>query len=159
MIKQRQGFTLIELIIVVAIIALLAGATFVALNPAKRIGEANDAQRWTDITAVANAWALYVTDNYGELPASLSSGVVYQIRGAITPSPVSHCVDGTDATSTVQYLDLSSLISGGYIGQIPSDPATTSPRTAYYLRMDDGVLRIGACYTSAYAGGPIEVMR
>ena len=46
LIFSKKGFTLIELIIVVAIIALLAAATFVAVNPAKRIGEANDAQRW-----------------------------------------------------------------------------------------------------------------
>ena len=53
LIFNKKGFTLIELIIVVAIIALLAAATFVAVNPAKRIGEANDAQRWSDITAIA----------------------------------------------------------------------------------------------------------
>ncbi|PLX26244.1 hypothetical protein C0580_00420, partial [Candidatus Parcubacteria bacterium] len=36
---KQKGFTLIELIIVIAIIALLAAATFVAVDPAKRIGE------------------------------------------------------------------------------------------------------------------------
>jgi prepilin-type N-terminal cleavage/methylation domain-containing protein len=50
-----KGFTLIELIIVIAVIALLAAATFVAVDPAKRIGMARDAQRWSDITAIADA--------------------------------------------------------------------------------------------------------
>ena len=39
----NKGFTLIELIIVVAIIGLIAAAAFVAIDPAKRIGNANNA--------------------------------------------------------------------------------------------------------------------
>ena len=64
---KQKGFTLIELIIVIAIIALLAAATFVAVNPAKRIGDANNAQRWSDVTAIADAWSTYVADNTGTL--------------------------------------------------------------------------------------------
>ncbi len=40
----KNGFTLIELIIVIAIIALLAAGTFVAVNPAKRVGDSQNAQ-------------------------------------------------------------------------------------------------------------------
>ncbi|MDQ5970976.1 MAG: hypothetical protein QG603_753, partial [Patescibacteria group bacterium] len=43
--KTFKGFTLIELIIVIAVIALLAAATFVAINPAKRVGDANNSRR------------------------------------------------------------------------------------------------------------------
>ena len=69
---KQSGFTLIELIIVIAIIALLAAATFVAVNPAKRIGDANNAQRWSDVTAVADAWMKYVVDNNGTNATSSS---------------------------------------------------------------------------------------
>ena len=37
---NKKAFTLIELIIVIAIIAILAAFSFVAINPGKRIGQA-----------------------------------------------------------------------------------------------------------------------
>ena len=67
-ILKNSGFTLIELIIVVAIIALLAAASFVAINPGKRVGDANNAKRWSDITAIADAYSAYLVDNGGTHP-------------------------------------------------------------------------------------------
>lgn len=39
-IKNQKSFTLIELLIVIAIIAIIAGAVLVAINPAKRLAQA-----------------------------------------------------------------------------------------------------------------------
>ena len=156
--KQKKGFTLIELIIVVAIIALLAGATFVAINPAKRIGEANNAQRWTDVTAIASAWALYVADNSGTAPASATAGTTYQIAGGAGGDEA--CSDVSHATTTTAHLDLSTLVSDGYLGSMPADPEGdfTDDNTGYYLYTDtNGVIRVGACVT--YDSAVIEVIR
>ena len=43
--KRLQGFTLIEILLVVAMISILAVAVFVALNPAKRIIDSKNARR------------------------------------------------------------------------------------------------------------------
>ena len=154
--KQNKGFTLIELIIVVAIIALLAGATFVAINPARRIGEANDAQRWADVTSIASAWALYTADNSGTAPSSTASTGIYHVTSGYPTH--SECGDGT-ATTTAS-LDLSGLVTDGYLGSVPVDPSGTytSGQTGYYMSIaSSGVITVGSC--SRYTNSRIFVVR
>jgi len=67
--KNLKAFTLIELLIVIAIIGILAGAILVAANPAKRLKQARDSQRKTDINSIANALVSYGT-TIGSLPLS-----------------------------------------------------------------------------------------
>ncbi len=154
LIFNKKGFTLIELIIVVAIIALLAAATFVAVNPAKRIGEANDAQRWSDITAIAEAWVQYVTDNGGSAPTTTTDGITYAI--ANNSSPGTHSGDNCGPTTTTEFLRLDVLPANGYLLDIPDDPLgadTTDPdKTDYYFYKggSGGMIVVGAC--NKYSG-------
>ena len=60
--KKNQGWTLIEIIVVIAIIAIIATAVLVALNPAKRIEQAQDAQRWAEIKSILTAVSSYAAD-------------------------------------------------------------------------------------------------
>lgn len=62
-INRIKGFTLIELLIVIAILGILAAAVLVAINPGKRLAQARDAQRKSDISAIANALVGYYTIN------------------------------------------------------------------------------------------------
>lgn len=159
---RRVGFTLIELIIVIAIIALLAAATFVAVNPAKRIGDANNAQRWSDASAIIDAWNLYLADNNGTQATSLTSGVHY-IIATTTGGTFSNTHCSATSSATGQLADLSALVTGGYIGQIPTDSAWTyadaDMHTQYYMYYDStsGATKVGACTT--YNSANIEVIR
>lgn len=163
---QKKGFTLVELIIVVAIIALLAAATFVAINPAKRIGEANDAQRWSDITAIADAWATYVAENNGTVPttsaACLGGGgnancMISTYNGATSTGNA----DSACASTTVGTIWLDPLVDGGYIGTIPFDPGSsggTGTTTGYYFHKDaNGAIFVGSC--DKYQSAAIQVVR
>lgn len=161
---EKKGFTLVELIIVVAIIALLAAATFVAINPAKRIGEANDAQRWSDITAIADAWVTYAADNSGSnvtsSPACITGNINCQIAnyGGATSSATS---DAGCASTTYGTIWLDPLVDNGYLGSIPADPKSTTDTatsTGYFFHKDaNGAIYVGAC--DKYQTATIQVVR
>lgn len=151
--KFVKGFTLIELIIVIAVIALLAAATFVAINPAKRVGDAQDAQRWQDVTAIADAYQAYLADYAGTAPTTTlpyAAGVTLMITSS-TPGTgntnPANCIASQAANSAGKYIDLSALVTGGYIGQIPLNPSYTSTMsTGYYMmRESSGRLIVGSC--------------
>jgi prepilin-type N-terminal cleavage/methylation domain-containing protein len=163
---KKQGFTLIELIIVVAIIALLAAATFVAVDPAKRIGQANDAQRWSAVTALADAYMTYLVDHNGTAPTTTTNGVTYfiqhEIGGAVINLPdIGSCVATTSpAIQSMLAVDLGALVNDGYIGQIPVDPVTSSDvyndGSGYYFYRDAmGKMIIGACASSTYGSDAV----
>ena len=54
---MRKGFTLIEILIVVAIIAILASIVLIGLGPAQQSGR--DARRLSDLHEIQNALELY----------------------------------------------------------------------------------------------------
>ena len=56
---NRRGFTLLELLIVISILAVLATVVVVALNPAETLRKARDTQRMADITNLKSAIVLY----------------------------------------------------------------------------------------------------
>src|SRR6185369_3970416 len=94
---RQGGFTLLEVLLVVAIIAILAGIVIIAINPGKQLGDTRNAQRQADVTTILNAVYQYALDNNGVVPAT------------ITATPTEICKTGTaPATCTSSTLiDLS----------------------------------------------------
>ena len=110
----QRGFTLLEVLLVVAIIAILAGIVIIAINPSKQLGDSRNAQRQADVTTILNAVYQYGLDNNGVLPATL------------TASATEMCITGTaPATCTTNSLiDLSVVTtSGKYVVSLPKDPS------------------------------------
>lgn len=66
--KQQKGFTIIEVVLVLAIAALIFLMIFVAL-PALQRGQANSARK-SDAATVAAALNTYRTNKNGQLPAN-----------------------------------------------------------------------------------------
>lgn len=59
--KRESGFTLLELLIVVSIIAILSVALVMVLNPAEALRKARDSQRLSDLSTMKTALGLYMT--------------------------------------------------------------------------------------------------
>ena len=74
---KNKGFTLIEILVVIGIIAILATIVIIAINPSRQFKQARDTQRTSNVNAILNAIGQYVADNKGDLP-SVPSGEVNQ---------------------------------------------------------------------------------
>lgn len=59
--ERNKGFTLLELLIVIAIIAILSIALVFMLNPAETLKKARDAQRISDLKSVKTALGIMLT--------------------------------------------------------------------------------------------------
>lgn len=60
---NRKAFTLVELLIVIAIIAVLSGVVLVAINPTEMLRKSRDSKRLQDLDTIRTALELYATKN------------------------------------------------------------------------------------------------
>lgn len=87
------GFTLLELLIVVSIIAILSVALVLVLNPAEALKKSRDAQRMSDLSTIKTALGLMLTststpsldNNFASAGTVCTTG--YGTSGALSAAP------------------------------------------------------------------------
>jgi type IV pilus assembly protein PilA len=95
-INNKRGFTLIEILVVIGIIAILAAIVIIAINPARQFAQARESQRVSNVNAILNAIGQNIADNkglftctaYSTLPATAAdiSGTAANIRSCLVPT-------------------------------------------------------------------------
>ncbi len=141
----KKGFTLVEVLLVIAIIAILASIVILAINPPRNISSANNAQRWSNVNTVLNAIHQYAIDNRGQVPST------------ITTVSTEICKTGASCAGLI---DLSVLTDQErYVLKIPTDPTSASANGTGYFVNKDAYGRITVNAPFAEIGDTVTVSR
>jgi prepilin-type N-terminal cleavage/methylation domain-containing protein len=139
--KSQKGFTLVELLVVIALIAVLAVAVILTLNPAELLKQGRDSTRISDLTNMNIALSLFFADVSTSTMPSQNNCYAYAVSGltyAMCQTRFSGLSGGTLVTSSAQTvngsgwlpINLTLISSGAPLPRYPIDP--TNNNTYYY---------------------------
>lgn len=132
--KHKKGFTLIEILVVIGIIAILASVVIIAINPARQFAQARNSQRQANIDSILNAIGQNLADNKGVLSSECPT------IGSAT----------TTLGNTTPQVDFSTCLGTYLPGGIPMDPTNgTAGNTGYDISYNTSTGRYIVCAPNA----------
>ena len=118
--EMRKGFTLLEILLVIAAIGILSVIVIVAINPNRQLASARNIARISDIRVISNALQQYSVDQSEFIP----SGITNQFQ------PI--CQQGVTDPSCINI----DYLSPTYIATIPQDPQASGVTTGYEIAIN-----------------------
>jgi type IV pilus assembly protein PilA len=132
--RKNKGFTLIEILVVIGIIAILAAIVIVAINPSRQFAQARNSQRTSNVETLINAIGQNIADNKG----------IFNCGTTTLPATATFIA----SASSSPVVDLRPCLVPTYISEIPVDPTigvawnNTSYFTGYMVMRDATTSRI-----------------
>ena len=148
--KKQEGFTLIEILVVIGILAILATIVIVAVNPSRQFAQSRNTQRTANVNAILNAVGERIADNKGLFEKDCAAGAI-----------------PTDATVIKNGgYDAGPCLVPTYLSSLPFDPSITGAHftsgadydSEYLIKRDAATGRITVSAT-AELGETIAVTR
>ena len=136
---MQKGFTLLELLIVIGILAILSTTMIMVINPAEMLRRARDSQRISDLNTLKTAIGLYFFDVASPNKGTANSTYIYTYAGGQASS--AKCSTGVNVTKASQAIDGTNgwipinftLITGGSpIANLPIDPNPSSSTNGHF---------------------------
>ena len=142
---SAKGFTLIELLIIIGIIGFLASAILVAVDPVKRIQDARDAKRWSEVNAILNAILTKQVDDRALYNGDAATPILDQsgnnVQIIVEAVGDTDCTDptlrpgceqsvsevGVECVAQLHSTTPEQSLDPTYIAAIPQDPAGGTP--------------------------------
>jgi len=100
---------------------VLAGAVIIGLNPARQFQQARDSERWSHMTAIANAVQQNITENKG----------TWTCTGLTSLPTATSTMESGGAAGTV---DICGCLVPNFVASMPFDPSATG---AHYTSCSD----------------------
>ena len=132
---NKKGFTLLEILLVIAAIGILAAIVIVAINPGRQLAQARNAERESAVSTISSAVAQYIIDTPGAFDTGTTLGALtvgedYGI-GTGTPADTACETNGVDLAAIL-------VTNGNYVASIPADPQGDAACTEYTLTVETG---------------------
>ena len=121
--KKRVGFTLMELLIVITLVAAIVIGVLLLINPIQQLYKARDTQRKNDLNVLKKSFEAFYNDK-GCYPKP--SEVCYNAQSAYAPSEAITCTICGNNAASPSFMP--------YVNKLPCDPE--SPKKDYLYQVD-----------------------